>query len=137
MKTCNKCGETKPLSEFHKDKHRKDGHTSSCGRCCTKQSSAWYRKNPLVKRNASLIKQYGITLEQFEKMKQDQQHKCAICENTFKNSVDTCVDHDHETKKVRALLCNHCNRAIGLFKESTKSIKAALNYLKKYKEQDA
>ena len=33
MKTCSKCGDDKPLSEFHKDKHTKDGYTSSCISC--------------------------------------------------------------------------------------------------------
>jgi len=33
MKTCTKCGEMKPLSEFYKDKHSKDGLTSWCKAC--------------------------------------------------------------------------------------------------------
>lgn len=132
MKHCTKCGEQKPLSEFHKNKKSKDGFTRYCGKCCTNQSKEWYRKNPNVKRNANLIREYGITLEQFEAMKVAQHNKCGICKSDFKNSVDTCVDHDHTTKKVRELLCNHCNRAIGLLKESPEILKSALAYLKKY-----
>lgn len=132
MKKCPKCGVEKPLSEYHKDKNSKDGRSRACAVCATNQSKEWYRKNPQVKRNASLLREYGISLEQFENMKIMQDGKCAICKNKFKDSVDTCVDHDHATKQVRALLCNHCNRAIGLFKESASNLKSALKYLKKY-----
>jgi hypothetical protein len=132
MKTCIKCGEEKPLSGFHKDKSTKDGFTRYCGKCATEQSKNWYQKNPNVKKNANLLREYGITLEEFENLKIIQNNKCAICLNDFKNSIDTCVDHCHTTKKVRGLLCNHCNRALGLFKESKDSLKSALKYLKKY-----
>jgi hypothetical protein len=136
MKKCPKCGVEKPLSEFHKDKYNKDGITRNCGKCATSQSKEWYRKNPHVKRNANLFREYGISLEEFENMKIKQQGKCAICKNVFKNSVDTCVDHNHTTGQVRELLCNHCNRAIGLFRESIDTVKSALNYLKKYNKKN-
>jgi adenine-specific DNA methylase len=132
MKKCPKCGEQKPLSEFHKDKYSKDGTTRKCGKCSTNQSKEWYRKNPHVKRNANLLRDYGISLETFENMKAKQHGKCAICQNNFKDSIDTCVDHNHITGQVRELLCNHCNRAIGLFKENIETLKSAVTYLKKY-----
>jgi hypothetical protein len=132
MKKCTKCGEQKPLSEFHKNKNSKDGFTRMCGSCSTTQSREWYRKNPHVKRNANLLREYGISLETFENMKAKQHGKCAICKNEFKNSIDTCVDHNHKTGQVRELLCNHCNRAIGLLKESTDILKSALLYVEKY-----
>jgi hypothetical protein len=40
-----------------------------------------------------------------------------------------CVDHDHETNKVRGLLCNSCNKALGLFKDSPNILNQAINYL--------
>ena len=132
MKKCTKWGEQKPLSEFHKHKNSKDGVTRMCAKCSTNQSRDWYRKNPHVKKNANLLREYGISLEQFENMKAKQHGKCAICQNEFKDSVDTCVDHNHTTGQVRELLCNHCNRAIGLFKESIAAVKSALLYLEKY-----
>ena len=129
MKKCPKCGIEKPLSEYHKNKNSKDGLTRTCGVCSTTQSKEWYRKNPLVKKNANLLRTFGISLSDFEVMKQKQNNCCAICNKIFKNSVDTCVDHCHTTGKVRGLLCNHCNRAIGLFKESIQSLKLAIQYL--------
>ena len=136
MKKCPKCGEQKPLSDFHKDKNSKDGKSRLCANCATKQSKEWYRKNPNTKRNARLLREYGISLQDFDDMVANQNGKCAVCQNAFKNSVDTCVDHNHATGQIRALLCNHCNRAIGLFKESIDSMKSAVKYLKKYNSKN-
>ena len=59
MKTCSKCGETKELFEFKKDKTKPDGFYSSCKQCCKKQWSDNYEniasrhreKNKLYARN--------------------------------------------------------------------------------------
>jgi hypothetical protein len=39
------------------------------------------------------------------------------------------VDHDHETGKVRGLLCNACNTGIGLFEEDPERLMSALSYV--------
>jgi len=46
MKTCSKCGETKPLADFHKKRTSKDGHNSQCKACNTAASVAWQQANP-------------------------------------------------------------------------------------------
>jgi hypothetical protein len=131
MKQCGKCGEQKPLSDFGKNRAKKCGINTKCKKCVTQQSIESYRRNPNTKRRYTLMRQYGITLEDFEAMKESQKGCCAICNKPFKNSVDTCIDHCHNTGKVRGLLCNHCNRAIGLFKESQESMQNAITYLNK------
>lgn len=70
---------------------------------------------------------YGITLEQKEAMAESQGGRCKIC-----GVVMTCahVDHNHETGKIRGLLCYRCNHALGLFKDSVASLEAAVAYLK-------
>jgi len=40
------------------------------------------------------------------------------------------IDHCHSTKKVRGLLCNKCNQAIGLFGENEEKLNSAINYLR-------
>jgi len=42
-KKCNKCGHTKPLEEFHKDKNCKGGRTTICKLCRNTQGNI-YRK---------------------------------------------------------------------------------------------
>jgi hypothetical protein len=69
-------------------------------------------------------------------MHEKQGHVCAICggRNTYsctkKVDYDLYVDHCHSTGKVRGLLCNHCNRGIGLFKDDISNLERAILYLK-------
>ena len=45
MKTCIKCGETKPFSEFHKRHDKKDGHSNKCKLCKKEYRAHYYQKN--------------------------------------------------------------------------------------------
>ena len=80
-----------------------------------------------------LKKKYGITIEQFDQMRVEQNGKCAICSNQFKDSKDTCVDHCHTNGKVRQLLCFSCNVMLGHARDSQDILKSALTYLEKHK----
>jgi hypothetical protein len=131
MKKCTKCKTTKPFSDFGKDKRTKDNLNRNCKKCATAYSIDWWKRNKDKKRNYNYLREYNITLDNVNALIIKQNNCCAICNNVFKNSVDTCVDHCHNTKKVRGLLCNHCNRAIGLFRESVKTMQNAINYLNK------
>ena len=70
--------------------------------------------------NRLLLKNYGITLEQKQAMFDAQEGKCFIkgCSYIFKDIFSACVDHNHRTGKVRKLLCDPCNHALGLIKEN-------------------
>lgn len=96
-------------------------------------------KNPERVKNNSLRSSYGITMDAFEKILEQQNHKCAICgtDETFndKNGRKSsfAVDHCHDTGKIRGLLCHRCNTGLGCFKESEDRLSAALEYLQKQK----
>jgi hypothetical protein len=84
--------------------------------------------------SARLISAYGITLEQYEKMVEDHQLKCAICgEEGFElvkgQKLKLVIDHCHKTGAVRGLLCHNCNRGIGLLQDSVSNLEAAIAYL--------
>ena len=84
------------------------------------------------KKGDALLRRYGISLEDFEKMKKEQDGKCAIC-GSPPGKRDLAVDHDHKTGKVRALLCNgRCNRGLGLFRDDIEYLKSAILYLEKH-----
>jgi hypothetical protein len=79
---------------------------------------------------------YGLTVDQYEEMYEAQGGKCAICEQaetSLGNNGEIkmlAIDHDHETGKVRGLLCNNCNRAIGLLKDDVEVLLNAVAYLR-------
>jgi len=57
------------------------------------------------------IEKYGISLEDYNQMLLAQKGKCALCDKTFSGQIN--IDHNHETGKVRSLLCTHCNTSLG------------------------
>lgn len=137
---CNKCGIEKPVSEFPL-KYMKDGkrkYRCTCKDCKKKNkvSLEEYKltigtltieeKKNIVK-NYALKHKYGITLKQYEEMYSDQQGLCKIC-GTYHNTL--CVDHCHDSGEVRGLLCNGCNKALGLFKDNSTILGRAILYLK-------
>lgn len=84
----------------------------------------------------SLKIKYGITKEQYKEMYLDQDGKCAICKrhetDQYKGTILTLtVDHDHDTGKVRGLLCRLCNIALGRFREEILVLKNAIAYLER------
>lgn len=87
-----------------------------------------YEKNKPRFRNSRLKYEYGITLEDYEIMYEEQNGVCAICEGTDMNRMLS-VDHCHDTGRVRGLLCGTCNRALGLFKDSPELLKRAKEYV--------
>lgn len=99
--------------------------------------SSWTRLTPEQKAKASLSskrhrfkKQYGMTFEDYERMSAQQGGVCAICAGSPSGKRPFLyVDHDHGTGKVRGLLCNSCNAAIGHFKDDAERLRSAIRYL--------
>jgi hypothetical protein len=79
-----------------------------------------------------LRKDYGISLVEYEKLLAEQGGQCAVCHGTkTRNGYRFAVDHDHVSGKVRGLLCDTCNRAIGLLKDDPAVLRAAASYLER------
>lgn len=77
----------------------------------------------------SRMRRYGITTEDFEKLKSSRGELCEICELQKWTSIDHC----HTTGKVRGLLCVNCNAGIGHLKESDQIMLKAVEYIRKHK----
>lgn len=74
---------------------------------------------------------YGITLEDYNTRLALQNNCCLGCDiNTSKLSRPLCVDHDHNTGKIRGLLCDSCNKALGLLKDDPNILSNLIIYLK-------
>lgn len=76
---------------------------------------------------------FGITIDDYTKLSEQQNGLCAICGGQDENFA-LAVDHDKTSGKVRALLCSKCNTGLGLFRESQLILSAAMDYLSKYQE---
>lgn len=98
----------------------------------------WRNNNPEKAKNLDLKKYYGITLQEYEVLFNQQAGCCAICggkETT--NSQDGAprrmpVDHCHRTGRIRGLLCTQCNRGLGMFGDDRARLLAAAEYLAKH-----
>lgn len=76
----------------------------------------WRDKNPGISRKYNLMHFFGLTLEQYDEMYKAQNGCCAICgRHQSIISRTLCVDHDHNTDKVRKLLCFKCNTDLGIY----------------------
>lgn len=80
-------------------------------------------------RKARLKFDYGITLDEYNSILSSQNGRCAICKSLPSINRRLCVDHNHSNKKVRGLLCDRCNKALGLLHDDISSLKSAINYL--------
>ncbi|MBE3042995.1 endonuclease VII domain-containing protein [Candidatus Bathyarchaeota archaeon] len=65
-------------------------------------------------------------------MSDAQNHVCVICGGT-NGKKRLAVDHDHRTGVIRGLLCNRCNQALGLMRDSYELLTNAIKYLQKGK----
>jgi len=103
-----------------------------------KNKNFWQKKTSmsnadwlLQNRKYWLKSQYNLSLDAYNALLINQNHKCAICScdeaAAFKGLLF--VDHCHSTKKVRGLLCHHCNTALGKFKDSSEILSKAIKYL--------
>lgn len=150
-----------PAENFSRDRKRDDGRTVHCKSCLkvirlqrkeyqNAYTRKWRKKNPLKckqytltkksKKNAKARKRkyilktrYGISIEQWNDMYEEQKGQCPICLLHMNDCVEKQlhVDHCHKTGKVRGLLCSTCNKAIGLLKDDSGLLQRAISFLEK------
>lgn len=101
----------------------------------TSRAKAWRHANPeKMKRyrlRSHFKKNFGITLEQYDKIWEQQERKCAICGagDDFKDKFH--LDHDHATNVIRGILCARCNHGLGHFKDDAAILRKAAKYVKR------
>lgn len=77
------------------------------------------------------LKKYGLTVDGYRNLLKLQNGKCAICGAELADNVGNrlYVDHDHESGKIRGLLCAKCNFGIGQFNDDPDLLRKAITYL--------
>jgi hypothetical protein len=133
-KRCLRCSETKPLSEFYPHRTNKKARRGHCISCHNQRSAEWNAANKQrayeIRRRSHLKTLYGISLEQYNDLLQEQNGLCAICSrhhSEFKLPLN--VDHNHRTNEIRGLLCNYCNRGLAAYHDKSHYFHNAAVYL--------
>lgn len=105
------------------------------------QNQLWRAENAerlkQVKREGHLRRNYGISVERYMEIFEEQFGRCGICggsEAGGPKGASFGVDHNHDTGKIRGLLCMSCNTALGHFKESKQLLRTAIRYLEKHEK---
>jgi hypothetical protein len=138
-----------PLEAFHLFNGRRN--SASCKDCVSKIRRGIYEKNPklaifknLVWRKENpdkaskvahknrLKTTYKMFVEDYDRLLEEQDGCCAICKRP-EYKIRLSVDHNHDTGKIRGLLCHKCNTSLGLMEENEEAIKGMLEYLKRDK----
>lgn len=131
MHKCSTCQQLLPLDQFHKNKASRKGHSYECKPCCKSRSKRRWQemenKAEYCRRN--VLRQYGITPAEYNRMFLAQDGLCAICSRPEEGSKNLSVDHDHVTGVVRGLLCAKCNQGIGLLREDPAIMRGAIQYI--------
>lgn len=137
-RTCVRCGQSKPTSDYN------IGH----GKCkpCRKEINAEAYRTGTGKRSydgvfaASIKRQYGMTMDDYEAMLRKQAYRCAVCrrpETMLRRNgkpYRLAVDHDHVTNRPRALLCRRCNQIVWALEENHTLLPAITAYLEAFRE---
>lgn len=145
-KTCPRCQQLKPMTEYSKGKSSSTGYQTYCKPCMSARHDEYrrknlakiaekqrerYAKNPERYRFYDMKTHYGITKDQYDKMLAAQNGRCLICKTTDPQGRGKVfhVDHCHSSEKVRGLLCTNCNMGLGQFKHSVELLQLAISYL--------
>lgn len=149
LKQCARCKLKKPIEDFGRRSPSDPRPQPYCPTCRREFHREYRQRNPdkiKARRDASrdkrrvydrnrsrqkTLKSYGLTVEQYDKLVEQQEGKCAICGRVPDRLV---VDHSHETGVVRGLLCRTCNAALGIFNDDPAVVIAAARYLESRRE---
>lgn len=145
MRTCPRCEIEQPETEY--DQYRKV--CKSCRRAeqraryerrlaedptFRERLTRKYRERARFYRQRDTWARIGVTFNQREQMAADQNGECAICHRVpGPDERMLGVDHDHETGRVRGLLCNPCNLILGHARDDVTVLQAAIDYLNSHK----
>jgi uncharacterized membrane protein YvbJ len=141
MRECKKCGKLKENEEFAKHHWcRKCAKEYNRNRKVTKRAqlnknkNEWAKKNPKLRHKGQSKSKYSITGEQYDAIYSD---LCAVCgkpETDKRNGKIRMlsIDHNHDTGKIRGMLCGKCNKALGLLDENIDILLSMIKYIAKH-----
>lgn len=144
IRRCYRCEGRFPVNEenFYRKSNGALGFGYICKPCHRRDAAVdrttGYRKYDAARTHESDIKsKYGVSRDLYAEMLVEQDGKCGICglprERATKTAKRLSVDHDHETNKIRGLLCVKCNAGIGLLGDDPDRLDEAAYYVRKHR----
>ncbi len=116
---CVTCLKDKPENGFYlRGDLRRKKYRSECKTCLSRKAKA-----------RRLRKVYGLHEFDFFFLVKKAQGSCMLCNKPFNTPADINIDHDHETGRVRGVLCMTCNTGIGLLGDNLEGLQRAVDYL--------
>lgn len=137
-KKCCRCHQDKPIDHFHRMGAYPNGkirRRGACNVCSAPELAKWRVNNPEKQFAAQLKRHHGLSIESYNRMLFEQDSSCAICGGPHNPEIKRgklFVDHDHETGRIRGLLCIRCNTLIGHAHDSLAVLASAIEYLKRF-----
>ena len=161
-KKCIKCKKILPLEAFGKHCISRDGLAGRCKSCRSADARLYRKLHPEKVRQQKQesdkrcrqrlrdhkiayrrqfpdidlryqLRKYDLSLEQFRHMVAEQNNCCKLCGRPPRfGRRRLSVDHIEGTKKVRGLLCDACNRALGLFQHDPDLMEKAAVYVRQH-----
>lgn len=132
-KTCSRCKETKPVSEFNKNNRRKNqkptwsDYKSTC-KICTRIKGKEFRE---IHPHRWIINRYKVPKEVAHEWYLKSMQTCEICGKQWEVETEKlCIDHHHITGKIRGILCKHCNHVLGHSRDNIQILENAIMYLR-------
>jgi hypothetical protein len=121
MKICLSCNQSLPESSFHKRTYASGniGLQPKCKKCQHKRRAKYYKPHEFMRRK------FKLTEQQYAELMKNE--NCQICDAEL---TKKCIDHCHSTNKVRGVLCNNCNTALGLVGDNIQTLQKMIEYLK-------
>jgi len=137
-KTCKTCQVDQPLTNYH-------DRQLACKSCRSAAKKAEYAAGTSPTRSydgvfeASIKRLYGMTMADYDAMLARQAYRCAVCrrpETKLRRNGQPYrlgVDHDHVTKRPRALLCHRCNMIVWALEEHHTLVPAIFAYVEQFR----
>ena len=122
------------LAEWIAVERKHDHHTKE-GRAAYQKDYRSVRRRELS--DAERKRRFGITAARYAAMLAEQNGLCAICgkvEGETRNGKvkALAVDHDHESGRIRGLLCVACNTGLGKLGDDRGTLLKAVEYLDRH-----
>ena len=137
---CRICGKEKNLVDDYylsrKNPTLPSSYSYECKECVIKRTTAYNKRNSYGVRSRYLKRNYGITLEDYERLIEQQDNCCAICKSPEaggKFNKRFMIDKDNKGN-IRGLICKSCKVVLVEVGDNIHTLESMIEYLHKEKE---